>query len=239
MPMHDWTRVVAGIYHAFHHGWVSDIGRTLNRTLPEGYYALPEQQAAGFGPDILALQTRPADGSGGAATATRPRPKTKVTVETDGEFFLRKKGSLAIRHVSGDRVVAVVEIVTPGNKNSAHGFKSFIDTAVELPTAGVHLLIPDPFPPGKRDPFGVHAAVVEALGTDDGFRLDAAEPLAVVAYECAASVRGYLNPLAVGDALPDMPAFLEPGVCIDVPLDATYTAAWDAVPKRWRDVVAG
>ena len=54
MPMHDWTRVEAGIYHDFHHEWISEIKRALNRgLLPEDYYALAEQQAAGFGPDVL------------------------------------------------------------------------------------------------------------------------------------------------------------------------------------------
>ena len=27
----DWTRVEAGIFHAFHHGWITELGRTLNR----------------------------------------------------------------------------------------------------------------------------------------------------------------------------------------------------------------
>ena len=29
MPMHDWTRVDAGIHHAFHHSWIEDVHRTL------------------------------------------------------------------------------------------------------------------------------------------------------------------------------------------------------------------
>ena len=62
MPMHDWTRVEAGIYHDFHHEWISEIKRALNRgLLPEDYYALAEQQAAGFGPDVLTLQSRGAE----------------------------------------------------------------------------------------------------------------------------------------------------------------------------------
>lgn len=24
MPMHDWTRVAAGIFHAFHHDWITE-----------------------------------------------------------------------------------------------------------------------------------------------------------------------------------------------------------------------
>jgi len=50
MPVHDWTRVDAGIFHAFHHDWITDLARALNRgILPGDYYALPEQHAAGFG----------------------------------------------------------------------------------------------------------------------------------------------------------------------------------------------
>ena len=31
MPIHDWTQVDAGIFHAFHHDWITEIGRALNR----------------------------------------------------------------------------------------------------------------------------------------------------------------------------------------------------------------
>src|SRR3954452_13923135 len=90
MPVHDWTRVDAGIFHAFHHEWISEIGRALNRgLLPTDYYALPEQQAAGFGPDVLTLQDRHRsdEGSGETGMATRAMPKTKITVETPAEFY--------------------------------------------------------------------------------------------------------------------------------------------------------
>src|SRR5438309_823998 len=40
MPIHDWTRVEAGIFHDFHHGWIADIKRALNAgVLPPNYYA--------------------------------------------------------------------------------------------------------------------------------------------------------------------------------------------------------
>src|SRR5438045_3397892 len=105
MPMHDWTRVEAGIFHAFHHSWIEEIARTLNRGgLPEDYYALPEQQAAGFGPDVLTLQDQGDDEEeppGGVATATslQTRPQTRFMAETEAEFYRRKKSSIAVRHV--------------------------------------------------------------------------------------------------------------------------------------------
>lgn len=239
MPMHDWTRVEAGIFHAFHHEWISEIGRALNRgLLPSDYYALPEQQAAGFGPDVLTLQDRhgPAEGTGGTGTVTRARPKATMTVETPAEFYRRKKSTIVVRHVSGDRIVAMVEIVSPGNKSSAHAVKAFVDKACELLSRKIHLLLIDPFPPGKRDPLGLHAAIWEQV-EDDVVRMPPEQPLTLVSYECDLTTRGYIEPIAVGDLLPDMPLFLEPEVFVDVPLEKTCMAGWEAVPARWRNVI--
>jgi len=237
MPMHDRTRVDAGICHAFHHEWISEIHRAVMKRLPEDYYSLPEQQAAGFGPDILTLKFDDEDSTSGGAVATKSRPTTKLFQETPTEFYLRKKKAVVIHHVSGDRIVAMIEIVSPGNKNSAHGLRSFVRKARELLQQKVHLLIIDPFPVSSRDPHGLHAAIFEEI-QDDPLELPAESPLSVFAYECDDRVRTYLEPLAVGNSLPDMPVFLYPGMYIDVPLETTYLAAWKAVPRRWQKVIA-
>jgi hypothetical protein len=92
MPMHNWTRVDAGIYHAFHHAWISEISRTLNKgLLPADSYAMPEHHA-----------------------------------ESVFAFYRRKQNSIAIRHVSGDSVVAMIEIVSPGNKSTVKHFQDFL-----------------------------------------------------------------------------------------------------------------
>src|SRR5207244_11703001 len=71
MAVHDWTRVEAGIFHDFHHAWIEEIKRALNNgVLPDDYYALAEQFAAGLGPDVLTLQ---GSGDGEADAAGPPR----------------------------------------------------------------------------------------------------------------------------------------------------------------------
>lgn len=220
MPMHDWTRVAAGIYHAFHHGWISEIGRTLNHgLLPSDFYALPEQVAVGLGPDVLTL---PGDRSDAA--------------ETEAEFYRRKKSSVVVRHVSGDRMVAVVEVVSPGNKANRNGVAAFVRKACELLEARIHLLIADPFPPGPRDPGGVHGLIWDEV-TDSEFRPPPDKPLTLVAYESELVTRAYVESVAVGDRLPDMPLCLEPNGCVMVPLEATYQTAFDALPRRWQTVL--
>jgi hypothetical protein len=240
MPIHDWKRVDAGIFHAFHHEWISEISRSLNRgLLPADYYALPEQVAAGFGPDVLTLQEPSAGGDpspGGVATAARPRPRTRFIAESDAEFYRRKKSSIAVRYVSGDRIVAMVEIVSPGNKASRDGFRAFVNKACELLEHRIHLLIVDPFPPTRRDPDGVHAAIWAEVD-DEPFRLPPETPLTLVSYECWLTTRAYIEPVAVGSVLPDMPLYLEPDVYVLIPLEATYQAAFAEVPRRWRSVL--
>jgi hypothetical protein len=241
MPMHDWKRVDAGIYHDFHHEWISEIKRALNRgLLPNEYYALAEQQAGGFGPDVLTLQDAKSDeseGRGGGTSLLRTRPRTTHFAKSPAEFYRRKKSSIAVRHVSGDRIVAMIEIVSPGNKNNAHAFKAFVEKACELLEHRIHLLLIDPFPPGPRDPNGIHEAIWQMV-EDDSFRLPPNRPLTIVAYECGPTTQAYIETLAVGDRLPEMPLFLEPGAHVLVPLETTYQSAWDTVPARWQRVIA-
>ena len=43
MPIHDWTRVDSGLFHAFHQGWTVALQNALNAgVLPADYYALVE-----------------------------------------------------------------------------------------------------------------------------------------------------------------------------------------------------
>jgi hypothetical protein len=251
MPIHDWTRVDAGIFHHFHHGWIEEIARSLNRgVLPGDYYAMAEQHTSHFGPDVLTLQSRagtngdqeltPAgNGSsseeGGLLLA---RPKARLAGETDLEFYRRKQNVVAVRHVSGDRLVAIVEIVSPGNKSSQAMFKKLVDKAVELLSQDIHLLILDLVPPSRRDPDGIHGALWEAL-TGQEYKAPADKPLTLAAYEAEAGVRAFVEAVAVGDLLVEMPLFLKPGGHVPVDLEATYLAAWDAVPWRWRAVIEG
>jgi hypothetical protein len=248
MPIHDWTRVDAGIFHAFHHGWIEEIARALNRgLLPPEYYALPEQHAAGFGPDVLTLQeseggrgasgTPPPDtSSSGQRGALLALPKLQPTAETDLAFYRRKQMLIAVRHVTGDHLVAVVEIVSPGNKGARNPLRAFVQKAAELLEHGIHLLVIDLFPPGRRDPQGIHGEIWQEVAGQE-YILPADQPLTLAAYESALSVRAYVVHRAVGDELQDMPLFLKTQAAVDIPLEATYRAAFAEVPRRWRNVL--
>ena len=75
MPIHDWTRVDAGLFHHFHQEWTVALCNALNAgTLPPDYFALVEQNIRGPIPDVLTLQldngsAEPGEGKGGVAVA--------------------------------------------------------------------------------------------------------------------------------------------------------------------------
>jgi hypothetical protein len=84
MPMHDWTLVPDGIYHAFHVGWINSITTRLNAgVLPNDLYALPEQVSGGFTPDVLALHTDEPEGTGGGGPAVQARPQKRFASEAE------------------------------------------------------------------------------------------------------------------------------------------------------------
>lgn len=246
MPIHDWTKVPAGTYHDFHGSWIFVLKRELNDgVLPEGYYAMSEQLAGETGPDVLTLERIDssrefsADLPSGATAVAQAPPRVSFTSSlSEEEIYAVKRRTLVIRHVSGDRVVAYVEILSPGNKNSRAAMDRVLDKAVAVLNHGYHLLLIDLFPPGSFDPNGIHAAIWSQL-SGSGWRQPPNKPLTLVAYTGGILPRAYVEPVCVGKPLPEMPLFLSDDWYVNVPLEATYQEAYEAVPKRWRDVIAG
>src|SRR5438445_3424259 len=205
MPVHDWTRVSDGIFHDFHYSWVLEIKRALKRgLLPPGYYVMAEQFGGDLGaPDVLTLQapnSNPeSEGSlSGTATLTESPPlvHTRSTIARDS--YARLQRSLVIRHTSDDRIVAMIEVLSPGNKSSRHAIRSFLDKAVAALDGGVHLLLVDVHPPGPRDPNGIHGAVLREIGTEE-YVLGSERPLTAAAYIGGTVVEAFVAHFAVGE----------------------------------------
>ncbi len=247
MPIHDWTRVIPGTFHHFHHNWISALSVALNTgVLPSNFYAMAEQIAGGLGPDVLTLESmEPLEDDDGQAelsatdvvgTALATAAHVRATLNPKSEMILsaRRRKRIAIRHRSGDRVVAMIEIVSPGNKSDRHSFSAFVEKALELLEAGIHLLIIDLFPTTPRDPHGIHAAIWEEVCGEEGFQLPKDKPLTLVSYEAGLEIEAYIEPVAVGQSLADMPLFLRPGRHVRVPLESSYQAAFEGVPLRWQ-----
>ena len=236
MPIHDWTRVKSGIFHNFHLRWIASIMDCLNAgLLPPGFFAMAEQIVGRPNADVVALQAdsrrKSPPESGGAAVA-QGKPKTAFVQPIDQGRYARKANRVAIHHELGN-VVAVIEIVSPGNKDSRAALRTLAEKVADLLRQGVNVLIVDLFPPGPRDPQGIHAVILDEIG-DQPFELPPGTPLTLAAYQAEPTLTAYVEPVAVGGLLPEMPLFLVEDWYVNVPLEETYQATWNVLPGELR-----
>jgi hypothetical protein len=238
MPIHDWTRVSPGTFHNFHLRWLAALCDVLNGgVLPDGYFAMAEQRAGGPIPDVLTLQLPPPtvskapSSSEGLAVATSP-PQARIIVRSDAAEFARRARRITVRDELGE-VVSVIEIVSPGNKDTRHAIRSFSEKMAELLGFGIHLVVVDLFPPTPRDPQGIHKAIWDEV-SDQPFTLPPEKPLTVAGYSAGPPVTAYVDPVAVGDSLPAVPLFLRDDRYVPCPLERSYQNTWDVMPAPIR-----
>lgn len=103
MSIHDWTKAQSNQFHHFHQDWTVEIARILNGgVLPDGYFAQLEQHTA-----------------------------SRLPSESDSMIYAQKAIRLAVRHPDGS-VVAIIEVASPGNKDSKHAIQAFTRKEVNL-----------------------------------------------------------------------------------------------------------
>lgn len=212
MPVHDWTRVNAGTWHAFHLSWIAKLSAHLNsEVLPDEYYAQ-------------------------AAYNERLNVQQPIIIaeRTLKEEYVEHH--IAIHKSSDDDVIALIELVSPGNKAGKQAIGAFVDKALEALSRGYHLLIVDLFPPGPRDPDGLPALIWTDFAPLP-YSLPADEWLTISSYDAGRPKRLFVEITKPGKPLPDMPLFLETQAYVPLPLEATYTAAYRGVPRKWQQVL--
>src|SRR5262245_39480124 len=155
MPFRD--HFAAGLrntaaWQEVHAMWPAVIVQHLFRILPEGYAAAPRVHlGAEMEIDVAALERhgasegpRPGAGesNGGVATAIAAPPMPTLEIETDwpdqDEFETRIYETAA-----GRRLVAAVEIVSPGNKDRPENRDAFVAKCVALLESDVSVSIVD------------------------------------------------------------------------------------------------
>ncbi len=242
MPLHDWSRVYAGMFHDFHQSWSIRIKDALNGgILPRGVSALVEHKAGPKEPDVLAVdewaaRRKPLGDRGGGATLVQPQ--TQIIQKSTKVRYAERANRIIIQQPLG-HTLAVIELVSPGNKDGMREFRNFIEKSQDYIASGIHLLVIDVFPPTKRDPQGIHRAIWDGFD-DQGrvFEFPAGKDRTAVSYDAGEVEKvAYVEPLAVGDPIPDMPLFLGDGYNVLVPLEAAYQTTWSFLPATLQEIV--
>ena len=252
MPLHDWSRVESGIFHDFHTAWITEIRNALNDgLLPDKYYALAEQHAGDYVADVLALHVPPGpeerrpfllpdDETGGGTAVAEVPPKVAQHEKLELDIIQMKR-HLSIRHLSNHRIVALLEIVSPGNKNNAGRYDSFVHKTVDVILKQVNVLLVDVHETGQFDRDGIHANIRNLLSPHSVPIVEKPRRSTLASYcpDPPRSVDMYIEHVEADRPLPEMPIFLNPDHYVNVPLEATYLEAWKGMPAFWRNVVLG
>ena len=151
---------------------------------------------------------------------------------SEANVYREKRRTIAIRQEPSSRIVAMIEIISPGNKDGSKAMIEFVSKSLEVMNAGIHLLIVDIFPTSPSNPEGIHA-----LLWDDPFCLPSDRRLTLVSYRIDRMNEAFIEPTDVGQRMADMPIFLDPAWYVNVPLASTYESAWRGLPKPFQHVL--
>ena len=242
MPIHDWTRVDDGEFHALHTMWLAALTDALNARLPKGYYALPEQKVNILSPDVTtyANSAERVESNGTAVAVAEPRTERRVAVRASATPPRRR---IVVRKSPSKRVVAILELVSRGNKDRRDSVTDFAIKVADFLRLEIHAVVIDVLPPGKSDPGGPHPEIWAQLEPEDeasepGEPPPPNRPLTFAGYRAGRETVAFLRYAAVGDALPDAPLFLDGGAFVEVPLEATYQSVFERLPSAVTEQLA-
>jgi hypothetical protein len=238
MPIHDWSGASRAAFHNFYLGWTAGISAALNSGLlpPNHYYSLTENIRDGRKTAFEQIQERdvaPArpEQPEGLLYYPESQPQTSHRDVCLEKEYAEKV--ITIRECSYENVVAAIRIVTAETKRSRYRLDQFVGWAVEAIRDGVSLLLIDPFPPGPLNPHGIHKAIWDEF-VDNDFTLPTSRPVTLAAYVGGCIPEAFVEPVAFGSPLPEMPLFLNSGMFLRLPLEPSYQANWDRLPEPLR-----
>lgn len=213
-----------------HGGWPMVIAQHLFRVLPSRYHIAPQVHIAQqFEADVAAYDTEAAifgastggADDGGVATVLVAPPEPTLTLETDvpdqDEYELRIYDA-----GEGERLVAVIEFVSPANKDRPESREAFVSKCHALLQQDVCVSIVDVVTTRQSN---LYAELLESLGRSDP-ATGSASLYAVTVRRRTVRPRWRLDlwphALRVGQSLPAIPIWLNDrdGTMLD--LETTY-----------------
>lgn len=225
-------------WESFHTSWAVKLADALmERWLPPDYIA---EATAHIGPNMEIdvatfdrLASRPLESDGGTTTAVAPRLWTAPAAGLVFPSVIPDTFEVrVISTVAGPRLVAAIELVSPGNKDRTVERRAFAVKCASYLYQGVSLIILDIVTSRRAN---LHNEIMRIMEVDASTQLPPDVQLYGAAYrplrrEGRDEVEAWPVPLATGQALPVLPLALNVELLIPVDFEETYADA--CRPKR-------
>jgi hypothetical protein len=223
-PLHPWE--------SFHTFWIAAIGEGLNRSLPQRYFAVVqthlgmavEADMAEFEGEEGAEEELSDGQGGGVAVQAYAPPAATMTLPA---YFPDVFEVQVIDRREGARLVAVVELVSPGNKDRSEARRAFAAKCGAYLQRGIGLVAADIVTSRQAN---LHDEMATMMGLGPEYAMPAQTYLYATAYRPVRRqgqdlIDVWAAPLAVGSALPTLPLALLGAGPIPLDLEASYADA--------------
>jgi hypothetical protein len=220
-PAHSWE--------SFHTRWAGVIADALDRQLPPRFFAeVHTHLGTEVSADVAEFEQtaeQQSDGegaAGGVAVQTWAPPVATMVLP----FAYPDDLEVRVLDERDDaRVVAVVELVSPRNKDRPDARQAFAGKCAAYLGRGIGVVVVDLVTTRQAN---LHNELIDLLRLDQGFRQAADVALAALAYrpvrrEARDQVDVWAVPLQVGGTLPVLPLALRGAGPLPLDLEATYT----------------
>lgn len=220
-------------WESFHSSWATRIADALTeRWLPPDYIA---EEHVRLGPSVeidvatFAQQATPGDGPEAPALATLS-PRVWVPPPADATLPAVFPDAFEVRVLSketGPRLVAAIELVSPGNKDRPAERKAFATKVASYLYQGISVIVVDIVTNRRAN---LHNEVMGLLEAAEQLQLPAESNLYAVAYRPLQRSKGdeidvWRCPLTLGETLPTLPLGLRGDLVIPVEFESTYAEA--------------
>jgi len=219
-PNHTWE--------SFHSNWATRIADALNDLLPPEYMA---EEHTSMGSrlviDIATYEVMAGIGSSNGhavalATYAPPAATATAPLAIPDSFQIR-----VFETSGGLKLVGVIEIVSPGNKDRPEERRAFVAKAVGYLHQGISLIVVDVVTSRHAN---LHNELMRVVGADAQCELPTGTFLYAVAYRPVArdertELDLWSHPLALGEPLPTLPLRLAGDTFVPVDLESSYCEA--------------
>lgn len=223
---------------AFHSRWATAIADDLNRRLPRRFLAeAPFALGSSAAADVAETEEFHPDDNGavngthgGVAVAANPITYAPPRATAVMPATFPQEVLVEVRDLDrARRVLAVVELVSPGNKDDERARRIFAGKCLGYLNKGLGLVVIDIVTERLAN---LHNTLVQLGGHGEAFLMADDPRIYASAYRPVRRktddvIDAWLYPLAVGTPLPAVPLALRGYGCVRLDLEATYLEACD------------
>jgi hypothetical protein len=221
-------------WESFHSRWANAIGDYLNRILPPRYVSeISTHLGAQVEADVAEFETRSVESDelpNGPASAEAVAVQTWAPPVATMVMPAVFPDDLEVRITDLDddaRLVAVVELVSPRNKDRVEARRGFAAKIAAYLQRGIGVVVLDIV---SSRHFNLHNDLVDLLAPGADFQMPATAILSAVAYrpvirQETPALDVWAHPLTIGGELPVVPLALLGTRAVPLDLNATYEEA--------------